>query len=97
MDSASLRRRQNLTTSDDKLQTTLTRLSTGLQINSGADNPSGLIASTALGNDIAEAPAGDFQQPVATQMISTADSADQISTLLTGVQGPVTQAANTPP
>ena len=51
---SSLTAQQNLAMSNNQLQTTLTRLSTGLQINSGADNPAGLIAATDLGNDIAD-------------------------------------------
>ena len=43
---------QNLATANTQLQTALTRLSTGLQINSGADNPAGLIAAASLGSDI---------------------------------------------
>ena len=93
---SSLTAQQNLAMSNNQLQTTLTRLSTGLQINSGADNPSGLIAATDLGNDIADSQQAISNSQVANQMISTADSAlSQISTLLTNIQGLVTQAANT--
>jgi flagellin len=92
----SLTAQQNLAMSNNQLQTTLTRLSTGLQINSGADNPSGLIATTDLGNDIANSQQAISNSQVANQMISTADSAlSQISTLLTSMQGLVNQAANT--
>ncbi len=80
---SSLTAQQNLAMSNNQLQTTLTRLSTGLQINSGADNPSGLIAATDLGNDIATSQQAISNSQVANQMISTADSAlSQISTLL---------------
>ena len=93
---SSLTAQQNLAMSNNQLQTTLTRLSTGLQINSGADNPSGLIASTDLGNDIANSQQAISNSQVAGQMISTADSAlSQISTLLTSMQGLVNEAANT--
>ncbi len=93
---SSLTAQQNLAMSNNQLQTTLTRLSTGLQINSGADNPSGLIASTDLGNDIADSQQAISNSQVASQMISTADSAlSQISTLLTSMEGLVNQAANT--
>lgn len=93
---SSLTAQQNLAMSNNQLQTTLTRLSTGLQINSGADNPSGLIAATDLGNDIATSQQAISNSQVANQMISTADSAlSQISTLLTSMQGLINQAANT--
>src|SRR6516162_439339 len=93
---SSLTAQQTLATSNDQLQQTLTRLSTGLQINSGADNPAGLIAATALGNDIANSQQAISNSQLANQMISTADSAlSQVSTLLTSIQGLATQAANT--
>ena len=93
---ASLTAQQNLAMSNNQLQTTLTRLSTGLQINSGADNPSGLIAATDLGNDIADSQQAISNSQVASQMISTADSAlSQISTLLTSMEGLINEAANT--
>src|SRR5579862_3822054 len=93
---SSLTAQQTLATSNNQLQTTLTRLSTGLQINSGADNPSGLIAATDLGNDIATSQQAISNSQVANQMISTADSAlSQVSTLLTSMQSLINQAANT--
>ncbi|MCA9007406.1 MAG: flagellin, partial [Planctomycetaceae bacterium] len=45
---ASLRGLRSLNKSTNLLDTSLTRLSTGLKINSGKDNPSGLIASETL-------------------------------------------------
>ena len=93
---SSLTAQQTLAQSNNQLQVTLTRLSTGLQINSGADNPAGLIAATALGNDITNSQQAIANSQVANQMISTADSAlGQVSSLLTSIQGLVTQAANT--
>ena len=82
--------------SNNKLQTTLTRLSTGLRINSAADDPAGMIAATDLGSDIAATQQAISNSQSASQMISTADSAlSQISSLLTTINGLVTQAANT--
>ena len=87
---------QNLTNSNNQLQTTLTRLSTGLRINSAADDPAGMIAATDLGSNIAASNQAISNSQVASQMISTADSAlSQISSLLTTINGLVTQAANT--
>jgi flagellin len=93
---SSLTAQQTLNTSNNMLQQTLTRLSTGLQINSGADNPAGMIAATALGNDISSSQQAISNSQLANQMISTADSAlSQVSSLLTSIQGLATQAANT--
>src|SRR5271157_825442 len=87
---------QNLTNSNNELQTTLTRLSTGLRINSAADDPSGMIAATDLGDNISDSNQAISNSQAASQMISTADSAlSQISSLLTTIDGLVTQAANT--
>ena len=87
---------QNLANSNNQLQTTLTRLSTGLQINSAADNPAGMIAATDLGADIGASNQAISNSQVASQMISTADSAlSQISSLLTTINGLVTESANT--
>jgi len=55
-----LRGLNNLTKSDNLLSTSLTRLSTGLQINNGKDNPSGLIASVSA-SDGASTPCDSFQ------------------------------------
>ena len=50
---SSLYAQQGLSKSQGALNTTLQRLSTGLRINSGADDPSGLIASQQLKAEIA--------------------------------------------
>jgi flagellin len=87
---------QNLNNSNNSLQTTLTRLSTGLRINSAADDPAGMIAATDLGANIAASNQAISNSQVASQMISTADSAlSQISSLLTTINGLVTESANT--
>jgi flagellin len=93
---SSLLAQQALNTSNDNLQTALTRLSTGKQINSGADNPSGLIAAQALGSEITNTQQAVSNSQMASNVISTADSAlGQISTLLTTIQGLVNQSAST--
>jgi len=87
---------QNLNNSNNSLQTTLTRLSTGLRINSAADDPAGMIAATDLGANISASNQAISNSQVASQMISTADSAlSQISSLLTTINGLVTESANT--
>ncbi len=45
---SSLVAQKTLTRSNKELQTSLTRLSTGLRINAGKDDPAGLIASEEL-------------------------------------------------
>ena len=93
---SSLTAQNALVQSQNQLQTALTRLSTGLRINSGADDPAGLIASQVLGSDIVSANAGISNSQVATELISTADSAlGQVSDLLNNIRGLVSDAANT--
>ncbi|MBS0208794.1 MAG: hypothetical protein JSS27_07565 [Planctomycetes bacterium] len=85
----------NLTQSQSKLQQALTRLSTGLQINSGKDNPGGLIASQILGSEITSVNASISNSQQANNMLATADSAlSQVSSLLNDVRGLVQQSAN---
>jgi flagellin len=80
---------------NDALNTSLTRLSTGLQINTGEDDPSGLIAA----NDLKD------QQAGINQAIANAQQADnvigtaaggltEVSSLLTELQSLVSQTAN---
>ncbi len=87
---------QNLASANNQLQTSLTRLSTGLQINTGADNPSGLIAAASLGSDITGVQTGINNSQLATEIISTADGGlSQVQQLLNTIQGLVNQSANT--
>ena len=82
--------------SNSQLQETLTRLSTGLRINAGKDDPAGLIASENLRRDITSAAKAITNTERATQLIATADSAlSQISNLLNDIRGLVVEAANT--
>jgi flagellin len=84
-----------LSQNNQALNTSLTRLSTGLKINTGEDNPSGLIAA----NDLKD------QQAGINQAISNAQQADnvigtaaggltEVSSLLTQLQSLVSQTAN---
>lgn len=82
--------------SNGQLQTALSRLSTGLRINTGKDDPAGLIASENLRRDITAANKAISNTERANQLIATADSAlGQVSDLLNDVRGLVTEAANT--
>jgi flagellin len=92
---SSLVAQNRLNRNNDALQTALTRLSTGLRINNGKDDPAGLIASEALRSDITSLNKAISNTQRAVQIIATADSAlGQVSSLLNGVRGLVVEAAN---
>ena len=91
----SLVAQNRLQSSNGDLQTALTRLSTGLRINSGSDDPAGLIASEALRSEITSLGKAISNTRRASQIISTADSAlGQVSNLLNDVRGLIVEAAN---
>jgi flagellin len=81
---------------NNSLNTSLARLSTGYKINSGADNPAGLIASENL-----RAEKAGIQQAIenagrASNIIGTAEGGlSEVSNLLTELQNLVSQSANT--
>lgn len=86
----------NLTRNMSELSNTLTRLSTGLRINSAKDDPAGLIASELLKSDMAGTSQAITNIQRANGMLSTADSAmANINTLLTDIKSLVVGAANT--
>ncbi|MGQ9763242.1 MAG: flagellin, partial [Thermogutta sp.] len=92
---SSLTAQKTLSRSQAKLQEALTRLSTGLRINVGKDDPAGLIASETLRSDITSIQRAISNSERASQMIATADSAlGQISQLLNDIRGLVSEAAN---
>jgi flagellin len=81
--------------SNAALEQALTRLSTGLRINTGKDDPAGLIASENLRSDISSIRKAISNTERANQVIATADSAlGQVSSLLTDIRGLVTESAN---
>lgn len=91
----SLIAQNRLRASNVDLQRALTRLSTGLRINSGADDPAGLIASEALRSEITSLGKAISNTQRATQIISTADSAlGEVSKLLNDIRGLIVEAAN---
>src|SRR5436305_482005 len=93
---SSLIAQTNLNRSQQSLQSALTRLSTGLRINSGKDDPAGLIASQVLASDITSTNAAITNSQTADQLIGTANSAlTQVSSLLNDIRGLVSQSANT--
>jgi flagellin len=86
----------NLARSQGALQVALQRLSTGLRINVGKDDPAGLIASEVLRSDIVSIERAIANSERANQVIATADSAlGQVSSLLNDIRGLVSEAANT--
>ncbi|TWT37919.1 A-type flagellin [Posidoniimonas corsicana] len=92
---ASLVGRTNLQRSNASLAQSLTRLSTGLRINTGKDDPAGLIASENLRSDITAIKKAISNTDRANQVIATADSAlGQVSSLLNDIRGLVTESAN---
>jgi len=87
---------QTLQRSNAELNEVLTRLSTGLRINTGKDDPAGLIASEVLRSDIISVERAITNSERANQLIATADSAlGQVSGLLNDIRGLVSEAANT--
>jgi flagellin len=91
----SLIAQNRLNRSNEDLQTALTRLSTGLRINSGKDDPAGLIASESLRSDITGINKAISNTQRASQIIATADSAlGEVSSLLNDIRGLVVEAAN---
>jgi flagellin len=86
----------NLARSHASLQVSLQRLSTGLRINVGKDDPAGLIASENLRSDITSIERAITNSERANQLIGTADSGlGQVSSLLNDIRGLVSEAANT--
>jgi flagellin-like hook-associated protein FlgL len=78
------------------LQTSLQRLSTGFKINSGKDDPAGLIASEMLRSDVTGIKMAIRNTERANMMIATAESAlNEVTNLLNDIRGLVTEAANT--
>ena len=91
----SLRGLRNLTKSNSLLQTSLQRLSTGLKINNGKDNPSGLIASEGLRLQITTIEQSIRNSNRANNVIATADSAlGEIGGLLNQIRGLVQEGLN---
>lgn len=81
---------------NSNLNQSLERLSTGLKINKGADNPAGLIVSENLRAEKAGISQAIDNAERASNIIGTAEGGlTEISSLLTEVQSLVSEAANT--
>src|SRR6478735_3317956 len=92
---ASLTAQRGLAKSQKSLSDTLQRLSSGLRINRGADDPAGLIASEGLRSEIAGINQAVDNSQRASNVISTAEGAlNEVASLLLNVKSLVVQAAN---
>src|SRR6478752_10011849 len=93
---ASITAQRGLAKSQKTLSDTLSRLSSGLRINSGADDPAGLIASEGLRSEIAGINQAVDNSSRANNVINTAEGAlSEVNSLLLEVQGLTNEAANT--
>lgn len=85
-----------LTANNAKLTTSLERLSTGLRINTGKDDPAGLIASEGMRADIKALDTAISNAERAEKMVATAEGAlQEISAQLVTLEGLVDATANT--
>lgn len=92
---SSLIAQRNLQRSQTDLQVRLQRLSTGLRLNRGADDPAGLIVSERLRSEIAGIDQGIKNSERASGVIATAEGAlAEVSDLLNSIKALVVEAAN---
>lgn len=86
----------NLTRTQKELQVRFERLSTGLRINRGSDDPAGLIISERLRSDVQGVSTGIKNSDRASSVISTTEAAlSEISDLLNSIKSLIVEAANT--
>ncbi len=92
---AAMTAQRGLNKSQKTLSSTLQRLSTGLRINRGADDPAGLIASEGLRSEISGINQAIDNSSRASNVISTAEGAlSEVANLLLNIKSLVVQAAN---
>lgn len=92
----SMTAQRGLAKSQKAMSSTLQRLSTGLRINRGADDPAGLIASEGLRSEITGINQAIDNSQRASNVISTAEGAlNEVAALLLNIKSLVVQAANT--
>lgn len=93
---SSLVAQRQLAQTNLSLNRTMFSLATGLSINRGADNPSGLIASEFLRNELAALDAASRNVSRADAVLNTAEGGlSEIDGLLNELDGLAVQAANT--
>ncbi len=91
----SLVSQRHLSVAQRALSKSLERLSSGLQINRGADNPAGLIVSERLRSEISVVHQAINNSSRAINVIATTEGAlDEVQALLTDVQALLVEAAN---
>lgn len=91
----SLVAQRHLGQSQGSLRLSLERLSSGLRINRGADDPAGLIVSERLRANISSAEQAIRNTQRAVNVIATTEGAlNEVSALLTDIQALVIEAAN---
>ncbi|MCC6660353.1 MAG: flagellin [Phycisphaerales bacterium] len=92
----SLIARSQLLRNNHELEFRLQRLSTGLRINRGADDPAGLITSERIRSDIKGVQQGVDNAERASSVISTSEaSLAEVSDLLNSIKALIVQSANT--
>ncbi len=84
-----------LNANNEKLNTSLERLSTGLRINRGKDDPAGLIASERLRSDMTDISAAIENANRADNLVSVAEGGlQEVSSLLIDLESLVNKSAN---
>ncbi len=92
---SSIQARARLATNQADLSIRLERLSSGLRINRGRDDPAGLIASESLRSEITGLNQSIENSSRATNVIATAEgSLNEVSSLLLEMRGLVNKSAN---
>jgi flagellin len=92
---ASMTAQRGLSRTQKQLSSTLQRLSSGLRINRGADDPAGLIASEGLRSEISGISQAIDNSSRASNVISTAEGAlGEVAALLLNVKDLIVEAAN---
>jgi len=93
---ASLISRSNLNRTSNDLTTRLQRLSTGLRINRGADDPAGLIVSERLRSELRGIDQAIDNSERASSVIATTEGyLAEVADLLNSIKGLIVEAANT--
>ena len=92
---AALTAQRGLAKSQQTLNGTLQRLSSGLRINRGADDPAGLIASESLRSELSGMNQAVDNSSRASNVIATAEGAlQEVASLLLNVKDLIVEAAN---
>lgn len=92
---AALTAENNLNNSNNALHTSLQRLSSGLRINSGADDPAGLVISQVQQAQMSGLQAAITNTSNATNVVQTADGGlNEINALLVQIRGLAVSASN---